>query len=189
MGGMVLVVDDEPDVADVHARQLRPRHDVRLAHSGEAALDSIDGEIDVVLLDRRLGDYSGDEVLETIREREYDCRVVMVTAVTPDVDIVEMPFDDYVVKPVTGDDLHDVVDRMLTRAAYHDHAREYFQLVAKRAALKAHRPRGELDTSEEFERLESKIEETRARLDAAMTEFEDHDFKDLFEEFARNGER
>ncbi len=45
---------------------------------------------------------SGDEVLDTIAERGIDPAVVMVTAVDPDFDIVEMPFDEYLTKPVTA---------------------------------------------------------------------------------------
>jgi DNA-binding response OmpR family regulator len=36
-----------------------------------------------VLLDRRMPGLSGDNALNRIREREYDCRVAMVTAVDP----------------------------------------------------------------------------------------------------------
>ena len=36
---------------------------------------------------------SGDEVLNTIRDRDLDCQVVMVTGVTADFDILDLPFD------------------------------------------------------------------------------------------------
>jgi DNA-binding response OmpR family regulator len=91
---VVLVVDDEPDVADSYAAFLRDRYDVRTAYGGEPALAALDEDIDVVLLDRRMPDMFGDEVLESIRGRGFECRVAMITAVDPDVDIIDMEFDD-----------------------------------------------------------------------------------------------
>jgi len=78
-------------------------HEVRTAYSGEEALEKVDEDVDIVLLDRLLPDLPdlpGDEVLERVRERGLDCRVVMVTAVDPDFDIVELPVDEYIHKPV-----------------------------------------------------------------------------------------
>ncbi|MFB6176845.1 MAG: response regulator transcription factor, partial [Halobaculum sp.] len=91
----VLVVDDEQQVADAYALRLQMEYDdVRKAYGGQEALDTVDETVDVVLLDRRMPDYSGGEVLEKMRERGLDCSVIMVTAVDPDFDIVSMPFDD-----------------------------------------------------------------------------------------------
>ena len=81
-------------------------HDVRTAYGGEEALEKADEDVDLVFLDRQMPDMSGDDVLERVRERGLDCRVVMVTAVDPDFDIVEMPFDDYLTKPVMRDDVN-----------------------------------------------------------------------------------
>ncbi|MFB6170295.1 MAG: HalX domain-containing protein [Haloarculaceae archaeon] len=186
MAGSVLVVDDESEVAELYAQHLRPDHDVRVAHGGEEALNAVDDAVDVVMLDRRLGDRSGDEVLEELRARGHDCRVVMVTGVTPEVDVVELPFDDYVVKPVGPEEVHAIVDRLLARATYHARAREYFRLVAKRAALCAHHSAAELADSEEFDRLETCIEEASDGLDGTLAEFENHDFRELFSSFSKH---
>ena len=61
-----------------------------------------------------------DEVLEQIREHGPECRVVMVTAVNPDFDIVELPFDEYLHKPVTPDDIDEVIEEMREREEYTD---------------------------------------------------------------------
>ena len=113
----VLVVDDEEEVADVYALRLRNEYDTRVAYGGEDALETIDVDVDVVLLDRRMPDIPGDEVLEQIREKGYDCRIIMLTAVDPGLDIVEMPFDEYLVKPVEKDTLRNCVRRQLARSA------------------------------------------------------------------------
>lgn len=81
---VVLVVDDEEDLANLYSQWLSDDYAVRTAYNGEQALERLDETVDVVLLDRRMPGLSGDDALNRIREREYDCRVAMVTAVDPD---------------------------------------------------------------------------------------------------------
>ncbi len=88
---------------------VRGSYDVRRAYEGHEALELLDGEVNIVLLDRRMPGLSGDEVLSELRRRELHSRVVMVTAVKPDFDIIDMGFDDYLVKPVSKDDLFTTV--------------------------------------------------------------------------------
>jgi DNA-binding response OmpR family regulator len=176
----VLVVDDEPDVADAYAAQLEADYIVSTAYSGQEALDRIDEAIDVVLLDRRMPGISGDEVLEHIRDRGLDCRVAMVTAVDPDFDIIEMPFDDYVIKPVSRDDLFKTIDRLLTTSEYEAKLRRYYSLTAKHATLLANKPESELAESEEFAELEEQMSAVRGELDNTISEFDDDDFEAAF---------
>jgi DNA-binding response OmpR family regulator len=176
----VLVVDDEPDVADAYAAQLETEFLVSTAYSGQEALKKIDAAIDVVLLDRRMPDISGDEVLDKIRERDLNSRVAMVTAVDPDFDIIEMPFDDYVIKPVSRDDLFETIHRLLTCAEYEERLRRYYALTAKHATLLANKPESELADSERFQHLEREMQEIRENLDQTIDEFDDDDFVAAF---------
>jgi len=178
----VLVVDDEPDVADAYAAQLNREYAVETAYSGQNALDRLDDAVDVVLLDRRMPGVSGDEVLERIRERELDCRVAMVTAVDPDFDIIEMPFDDYVSKPVSGEDLYEVIDRLLTSAEYEAKLQEYYKLTTKYATLQANKDDDELEDSEEFQQLTRQREQVQRELRETVDEFDDDDFAAAFRE-------
>ncbi|EMA12893.1 HoxA-like transcriptional regulator [Haloarcula marismortui ATCC 33800] len=179
----ILIVDDEPAVADVYADQLGERYTVETAYSGEAALSKLDSAVDVVLLDRRMPDLSGDEVLSAIREKRYDTRVAMVTAVDPDFDIIEMPFDDYVLKPVSKADLFQTIEQLLLYADYEERLREYYSLTAKYAALESSKPQAVLDESEEFTALRAELEEVRAELDELTDSFDATDFELLFRNF------
>jgi DNA-binding response OmpR family regulator len=176
----VLVVDDEADVADAYAAQLQLDFDVSTAYSGREALDQLDETVDVVLLDRRMPGISGDEVLETIRERGLDCRVAMVTAVDPDFDIIEMEFDDYVIKPVSREDLYDTIERLLTASDYESTLQEYYALMAKQGALRANKPEAELVDTEEYAELQERIDELGAELDQTVGDFDDADFETAF---------
>jgi len=170
---IVLIVEDEPDLADLYSAWLREACTVRTAYNGAQALDAIDEEIDIVLLDRRMPGLSGDEVLETIRDRGLDTRVAMVTAVEPDFDIIGMGFDDYLVKPVSQRDLMETVDQLLLRSTYDDQMQEFFALASKKAVLDAQKTDAELRASEEYARLEDRLAVLRAEIDDTVSELSD----------------
>ncbi|GAA0300549.1 HalX domain-containing protein [Halarchaeum salinum] len=176
----VLAVDDDQDLADTYAIWLRDDYDVRTAYNGDSALETIDDSVDVVLLDRRMPDMSGGEVLESIREAGYDVRVSMLTAVEPDVDIVDMGFDEYLVKPVTREDVVDVVERLLARADYDDDVQEYFAVAEKVATLEAELSPDERSESDEYQRLTDRKTELEDEVDEELMEMQD--FEDAFRE-------
>jgi len=177
----VLVVDDERDVAELYSTWLASEYDVRTAYSGQDALEAVDQSVDVVFLDRQMPRMSGDEVLTSIEERGIDCRVVMVTAVDPDFDIIEMPFDDYLTKPVDGSALLDSVASMLTRDSYDEQLQEYFSMASKKAALESEKNTVELDAHEEYHEVSQRVEQLREEADAAASEVDD--FESAFRDF------
>jgi len=176
----VLVVDDEQDVAELYSAWLGMEHDVRSAHDGREALALVDG-VDVVFLDRQMPGMSGDEVLDEIDDRGVDCRVVMVTAVDPDFDIIEMPFDDYLTKPVGRGDLLEMVETMRSRDDYDEQLQEYFAMASKKATLESEKNPVELDEHEEYREVGERVESLREQADDAVTELDD--FESAFREF------
>ena len=178
----ILVVDDERDIADLYTTWLAMEHDVRTAYAGEDALEMVDEDVDIVFLDRQMPGYAGDEVLEQIRERGLDCRVVMVTAVDPDFDIVSMEFDDYLTKPVMRDDLTGAVESMRERDEYNQTLTEYFALTSKKATLEAEKTPSELQSSEEYWEMVDRVEALESEADPATAGFDD-DYSSLFREF------
>ncbi|MFB6161218.1 MAG: HalX domain-containing protein [Haloferacaceae archaeon] len=169
---VVLVVEDERDLADLYTAWLADTWTVRTAHDYATAVDRLDGAVDVALLDRRLPDGSGDDVLAAIEAREIDCRAAMVTAVEPDFDIVEMGFDDYLVKPVSRDDLHEAVDRLSSLATYDERVREYFALASKKAVLDAEKSPAARETSDEYARLVDDLAAVRETVDATLDDLD-----------------
>ncbi|MDG5820383.1 HalX domain-containing protein [Natronococcus sp. A-GB7] len=179
----VLVVDDESQLADLFATWLSSEWTTETAYDGAGALETLDESFDVVLLDRRMPGQSGDEVLERIRENGYDCRVIMVTAVDPDFDIIEMGFDDYLVKPVSKDELLELVESVANRSAYQSAVQDYYALVSKKALLESEKEDSELADNEEYQELCSRIDELEGQLDETVTEFSTHDdFVGAFED-------
>ena len=172
---LVLIVEDEPDLAELYATWLEDEYRVRVAYGGRDALESLDEEVAVVLLDRRMPDLSGDEVLSTVRQRDIGCRVAMVTAVEPDFDIIAMGFDDYLVKPVSKDALEETVSNLLLRNAYDDGVQELFSLASKKALLESEKSTTALETNEEYRDLDARLSELRTDLDEALSELSERE--------------
>ena len=185
---LVLVVEDERDLADLYATWLRDEYRVRVAYGGREAIETLDDAVDVALLDRRMPDLSGDETLAAIREEGVECRVAMVTAVEPDFDIVAMGFDDYVVKPVSRDGLTGTVESLLLRNTYDDGMQELFALASRKALLESEKDPATLESNREYRELSERVSELRADLDETLASFDDdhgieamyHDLDDAF---------
>lgn len=181
---LVLVVEDESDLADLYAAWLGNSYRVRTAYGGREALEKLDAEVDVVLLDRRMPGLSGDEVLDAIQERGIDCQVAMVTAVEPDFDVLEMGFDDYLVKPVAREELLDTVGNLERRSSYDAGVQELFSLASKKALLEAEKTDAELAENEEYQQLEERLAELREELDSTIQSMDSQEeFDLLFREF------
>lgn len=152
----ILVVDDDTNIADLYTMWLEPEYDVRTAYGGDDALEQMGESVELVVLDRRMPEVAGDEVLETIREEGFDCPVLLVTAVDPEFNIVELPFDAYLTKPVLREDLTEMVETLFARKTDETH-REYYALQAKKEVLEAERTPAELRHSDLYENLTARI--------------------------------
>lgn len=122
MGSRILVVEDESDLADLVAFNLRGEgHEVTVANDGSTALAEIQrGQPDLVVLDVMLPDVSGIEVCRRLRRNPQTVRlpVIMLTARTEEVDRVvgfEVGADDYVTKPFSPRELVLRVEAILRR--------------------------------------------------------------------------
>jgi DNA-binding response OmpR family regulator len=162
---VVLLVDDEPDIVATYQEQLNETYTTRTAYSGEEALDELDETVNVILLDRRMPGMTGDELLKRIREQKLDCWVVMVTAVEPDVDIVALEFDEYLIKPVSASQLNDAVERMLAREQLDEHIQQIVEIGSKLATLEAKLDYEQLQESDQYRHLREEFSQLREELE------------------------
>ena len=113
----ILAIDDESSILESYRMALSGLHEVTIAEGGVAGLSRLQqGGIDVVLLDISMPGQSGVEVLREIREREYDCAVIMVTVhrdVEMVVEVMKAGADDYLTKPFKVAELRHAVERNL----------------------------------------------------------------------------
>lgn len=168
----VLVVEDEDQLGDLFESVLSPAYTVERATNGGEALSLLEDSIDVVLLDRRMPDISGDQVLEKIDSYGIDCRIAMVTAIDPDFDVIDMGFDDYLCKPVRPEDLRETVERLLALDEYEAKYRELSSKLVKKNILEVEKTASELQNSDRFVELQTRIEELEAQLETIKTEAE-----------------
>lgn len=176
----VLIVEDEADLADLYARWLTTECAIEVAYGAEEALEKAHNSIDVMLLDRRMPKLSGNQVLNRVREAGYQMRVAMVTAVEPDFDILEMDFDGYIVKPVSRDDLLDIVSRLSARDSYGEQINRLYELSRKKALIESQKSRYELQHSEEYQNLVADLESLQDGLDQTMNHIDAEEaFSDL----------
>lgn len=124
MRGHILIVEDEADLAELVAFNLRQSgYTTETAETGEAALSSVARRVpDLVLLDLMLPDLSGTEVCRRLRASSGTQRlpVVILTARGEEVDRVhgfEVGADDYVTKPFSPRELVLRVGAVLRRSS------------------------------------------------------------------------
>ncbi|WP_254829369.1 winged helix-turn-helix transcriptional regulator [Haloglomus salinum] len=175
----VLVVDDDPRLAEMHAGWLADRYDVETAYGGEAALRRLDDDVDVLVLDRRMPGMSGETVLERLGILGLDPGVVMLTAVEPETEVAGMDIDDYVVKPALQKDVLEAVAAVLERQGLEDPVREYLALSARQALLEAETTPSEREHSEEYQALLDRIEQLEDLLDDPIEGVENESIRGL----------
>lgn len=100
----VLVVEDEPEMAQLLAKGLREEQfEISIARDGCSALEkSQQTSFDVILLDVMLPQVNGLEVARRLRQREQETPVLMLTARDSVPDIINglnAGADDYLTKP------------------------------------------------------------------------------------------
>lgn len=173
-----LIVDDEKEVADAYALRLRGECTVETVYSGPEALSAIENaEFDVVLLDRHMPEMSGDEVLSELDDTGYYGRVIMVTAIDPGFDVLDMPFDDYLCKPIERSGLRTAVHQQCSILGY-ETLGEYFSIESKRAVLAAELPAEELTDNVEYQAAKDRASQLEQRVQRVL-----EDPNTLFERF------
>ncbi len=120
---LVLVVDDEADLADLIAFNLsKSGYRAQVARDGRAALQRIAAEVpDLVVLDLMLPGLSGTEVASRLRTDPATAKlpIIMLTAKADEVDQLvglALGADDYITKPFSMKVLLARIDAVLRRA-------------------------------------------------------------------------
>lgn len=175
----ILIVEDEQSLAELHEDHLQDDYEVRTAFTGGAAMVELTSAVDLVLLDRRMPGMSGDELLEHIHDFEYDCQVIMVTAVDPDFDITDMPIAGYLTKPVSKEELLTAVEQAFLIDDYNELVSEYYETRKKFATLTAEFSVSELD-NERFDEFEARIGDLETEMNETLEQFPDNELRDAF---------
>ncbi|MBI5193703.1 MAG: sigma-54-dependent Fis family transcriptional regulator [Nitrospirae bacterium] len=112
----VLIVDDDQSIRDLLGTILKEKYTVVTASSGKAALKILkEVDINIVLLDMRLPDIEGLDILKTVKE-DYPDIEVMVVSVVKDIEMVvramRLGAFNYISKDFDSDEVLAQVDKM-----------------------------------------------------------------------------
>jgi len=160
----ILLVEDEPDLADPLAYLLRREgFEVEISEDGPGALEAFrERGADIILLDLMLPGMPGTEVCRQVRQSSA-VPIIMLTAKDSEVDIVvglELGADDYVTKPYSSRELLARMRAVLRRASQAEADLEERVLDGGRVSLDIDRHTVSVDGAEinmplkEFELLE-----------------------------------
>ncbi len=118
---VILVVDDDPGIRESFRLILEDSYDVLCVPDGGQALETLRSyQVDLVLLDIRLPDMDGIEVLERLRTLDEHLDVILVTAVQTvrtAVATMKLGAFDYLTKPFEEEEILSVVRRALEKRA------------------------------------------------------------------------
>jgi len=137
----ILIVDDEPEVLEFCSAVLNRRYLTDTASDGADALARLDQtEYDVVLSDISMPGMDGMQLLRTIREKDLDLPVILITGV-PTLDsaiqAVEHGALRYLTKPVRPADLRKIVAFALSIRGMAKAKRSAFELISGQPGLGA----------------------------------------------------
>lgn len=112
----VLFIEDELALRLSYERFFRPRYAMTFASSGAEALGHLAAgpRPVVVVLDMRLPDTDGVELLRRLREAVPDLPVIITTAyvsVEPQLRVLDLAHSAYLIKPFDLDELGAAIDR------------------------------------------------------------------------------
>ena len=133
----VLVIDDDPLIRRSCQRILRQDYDVQLAASGlEGAALAEGGAFDLALVDLKLPDIGGMDILRLAPDKFPDLPVIMITGystIKSAVEAVKVGAYDYIAKPFTPDELVAAVEKALRqRRLLSDYRKLQEELASRR---------------------------------------------------------
>jgi DNA-binding NtrC family response regulator len=113
----ILVVDDDPLVRQSCSRILAQKYDVKLVENGTEGLDLLEAEsFDLALVDLKLPDISGMDILRRAPDSFPDTPVIMITGystINNAVEAIKMGASDYLAKPFGPEELEAAIEKAI----------------------------------------------------------------------------
>lgn len=99
----ILIIEDNPVIAQALRQHLKPHYAVDICNKGEDGLARAETvAYDTILLDLRLPDISGEDICRSIRQKNINTPIIIISgkaAIESKVGLLDMGADDYITKP------------------------------------------------------------------------------------------
>jgi len=117
MNKKVMIIDDEISICDSLEFALEDKYEVMFTTNPYEGLEKIkENNIDVVLLDLKIGSVNGVDILEKIKEYDKSISVIMMTAygsIVSSVDAIKKGAFTYLTKPLNLEELYVSIEQTL----------------------------------------------------------------------------
>ena len=174
----VLIAEDEKSLRVLYGTWVdEAGYQAIKAEDGPDALNKWTEDIDVVVLDRRMPDMYGDEVLSEARDDGLHTPVTMLTAVDPDLDVIDMAFDDYMEKPVEEPELVGTIEDLIHKSKTRSVVRDFVRIGIKISKLQKSHPESMLKTHDEYQELTAEYEKLRSEVSDISDDLDEYERK------------
>ena len=121
----LMIVDDERSVRELITRYTQTQgHEPVAYSSGRSAIDAFEqNPPDLLIVDLRIGDMDGLDVIKACKAKSADLPVIMITghaSVETAVEVMRLGAYDYLTKPFELEDLGRTIQAALTQGSTHD---------------------------------------------------------------------
>ncbi|WP_440766221.1 winged helix-turn-helix transcriptional regulator [Natronorubrum sp. DTA7] len=158
----IVIADRDPRLTELYRQWLDPEAIVYGVHDETALREVLDHSIDIVVYDRQFVAAGPARVDELARIANDTCRTVLLTADRPGFDLVDLPCDAIVRKPVSKPTFLETIDTQLERYGQPPDERLADALRAKRAVLEAEHSAVAVERSDQYGQLCDRLEELSA---------------------------
>lgn len=141
-------------------------------------LDQINDRYDLLILDWELETPDARGVLDAFRQRVPDIHILVIADNVPTDDPVDRGADEFLVNPVSDDQLHSTIERLLLQKAYEQSIDEFFRLSTERALLESELQAG-LDVIDRYQSIISDLYELQKRTAAICDELSTDEFDQM----------
>ena len=158
----ILIVDDDTTTLEMLSEFLKDEgYLVYSAEKGREAINIVKKDIiDLVLLDFKLGDLNGMEVLHEIKKINPEIQVIMITAygeIETAVKAIKAGAYDFLSKPINMEELRIIIDKVLEKRELLRENRELKEIIKKQYTFE-----GIIGTSEKMQEVFSIVKRVAA---------------------------
>jgi len=157
----VLLADPDRRITGMYRQWLVDRYNVLRAHDADELDTRLDDSVDVLFLDEG---FQGMEPESFVADcREY-CRVVLLVDDRPEFDLLDVPCDELLRKPLVRSSAIETISEQFTRMGEPDERRELASLTARQSLFETVYAPERLEVEDNFEWLCERQTELAARV-------------------------